>query len=115
MNCRNTASVRTRATRPTRSIQPFEILEGRQLLSVDNPVVAMDWQGEAGKADAGEYILSLAPSARLVTGRDGGGQLAAVQHVIDGRGGAESFKVEEYLGRPGEFLLDVPQGRTFEQ
>jgi subtilisin family serine protease len=106
MNRRNPVTVRT---------QSFEVLEGRQLLSVDNPVVAMDWQGHSVKAEAGEYILSLDPSARLVTGRDGGGQLAAVQRLLDGRSGAGAFKVEEYLGHPGEFLLDVPQERSFEQ
>jgi subtilisin family serine protease len=107
-----TAPVRARATCQASSTQPFEALESRQLLSVDNPVVAMNWQGQSVKVEAGEYILSLDPSTRIVSGRDGGGQVAAVQRLLDGRGGTEGFKVEEYLGRPGEFLLDVPQDRT---
>jgi subtilisin family serine protease len=113
MSRRYAASVR--AARQVSVPQPFEMLENRQLLSIDNAVVATEWQGRSVKAEAGEYILSLDPSARLVTGRDGGGQVAAVQRLLDGRGGAEGFKVEEYLGSAGEFLLDVPQGRTFEQ
>ena len=109
------APARTARTHHPRS---FEALEGRQLFSttaLDNPVVAMNWGGRAVKAEAGEFILSLKSGTRLVAGRNGGGQVAALQRALAGRVGAEGFVVEEYLGNSGDFLLDVPQRLGFEQ
>ena len=100
------------------SSRPFEALEHRRLLSasaLDNPVVTMDWNGRSVKAEAGEYILSLKPGTRLVAGRNGGGQVAAVQRALAGRAGTDGFVVEEYLGNRGAFLLDVPRDRTYSQ
>jgi hypothetical protein len=106
-----------RRTRRTASrFGNFEALEGRRLMSVgtlDNAVVDVDWHGEQVRAESGEYILSLDPSARLVNGRAATRQVAALQNVLDLK--AAGVRVEEYLGRPGEFLLDAPQGTGYEQ
>jgi subtilisin family serine protease len=106
------------ASRTIRSDRaPFEVLENRRLLSasaLDNPVVAMNWNGRQARAEAGEYILALSPGAKLVSGRAGHGQVRALRRALGQRGGSD-LRVEEYLGRPGLFLLDVPQARSYEQ
>jgi subtilisin family serine protease len=122
--CRGTRTLTMRNLRNTRQkprfgvrAGDFEALESRRLLSggaPDNPVVSMDWHGRRVKAEAGEYILALSPTARLVHGRSADVQVAGLRRALSGRAGAEGFAVEEYLGRPGQFLLDVPQGRGYD-
>jgi hypothetical protein len=94
----------------------FETLETRRHLSaaaLDNPVVALEWHGQQTRAEAGEYILSLDPSARLVNGRAASRQVAALQNVLDQK--LAGVRVEEYLGRSGEFLLDAPADTGYDQ
>ena len=94
----------------------FESLETRRLLSgtaLDNPVVALDWHGRQVQAEAGEYILGLDPTARMVNGRAASRQVAALQRVLDQD--AKGVRVEEYLGSAGQFLLDAPQDLVFDE
>src|SRR5439155_4450016 len=83
--------------------QPFESLEDRRLLSADHSVVAMDWRGHRVEAEAGQYILSLDPSAGGVKGQQGDAQVKAVQRALDET--LPAIKVEQYLGQSGQFLV----------
>ena len=78
-------------------------------------MVAIDWKGDSVKVEASEFILSLKPGTRLIAGRGADGQVKALQRALDARTAAAGFTVEEFLGQPGDFLLDVPQDRTYEQ
>ena len=105
---------RTRRTSRRVACQGFERLEGRRLFStggLDNPVVALDWNGQTTQAEAGEFILSLSGKTRLTGGRDEAGQVSALQRALRDAAGVT---VEEHLGRAGQFLLDVPQDRPYE-
>ena len=82
--------------------------------ALDNPVVAMNWKGQELRAEAGEFILALSPKAGLVSGRAAPNQVRALERALIRRGAAD-LRVEEYLGRSGQFLLDTPQGKTYEQ
>src|SRR4249919_3926474 len=50
------------------SVHLTEPLEVRRLLS-DNPIITIDWNGQQAQAKAGEWILSLDPSASSVQRR----------------------------------------------
>ena len=78
-------------------------------------MVAIDWKGDSVKVEASEFILSLKLGTRLIAGRGADGQVKALQRALDARTAAAGFTVEEFLGQPGDFLLDVPQDRTYEQ
>ena len=106
----------TRTRRIARSVasKGFERLEGRRLFSaggLDNPVVLLDWKGQTTEAEAGEFILSLSGKTRMMSGRDEAGQVSALRRALRSAAGVT---IEEHLGRAGQFLLDVPQDRPYE-
>src|SRR4051812_2759412 len=91
--------------------EAFEALEDRRLLSasgLSNSIVSLDWNGHRANAEAGEYILAVNPTARMVNGRAAGRQMAAVQAALSSK--VQGLRISEYLGQPGQFLVEAPQG-----
>jgi hypothetical protein len=108
------------------------MLEDRRLLSVvpavaaapaassaeaaRQEVVTLDWKGHQVEAKGGEWILGLSPKADLVRGKRAAAQVRAVERRLGAAGAAgASSRVEEQLGRSGQFLLSVPQSLGYEQ
>jgi subtilisin family serine protease len=92
--------------------KPFESLEDRRLLST-SPLVSLDWNGQSVQARSGEWILGLDAKSGLVRGKADSAQIKAVERRLSTND--SPAQVEEYLGAPGQFLLDVPQSVSYDQ
>ena len=73
---------------------------------LNSPVVALDWEGKQVEAEAGEWIVGLRPKSSLVKGHSAEQQVNVLERLL-GLRGADAH-VEEYLGRPGQFVLQTP-------
>ena len=107
-----------RSVRTSRkSSATFEVLEDRRLMSAaltsPQPVVAMDWKGQQIEARSGEWILGLSGKTDLMRDKIAPAQVRALQRRLGGEGGG--VRVEQQLGRTGQFLLQVPDSVGYDR